>query len=68
MNKEEINKTFFEDLHQIQMNQINNTAIEDARKAILGLLLYSKTDHRDDIQGKDEAIENALKWLKDNPS
>ena len=64
----EINKQLFEDLHESQMNSINNSIIEDARKVILGLLLYSKTDYRDNVQGRDEAIENALKWLKNHAS
>ena len=64
----EINKTFFEDLHQIQMNQINASELKEARKIILGLLMYAKTDHRDDIAGKDEAVLNAIEWLKNNQS
>ena len=68
MNKEQINKAFFEDLHEIQTNQINTSLLKDARKVILGLLMYSKTDPRDNIQGKDETILNALEWLKNNQS
>ena len=34
MNKEKINKTFFEDLHQLQMNQINTSELKQARKVI----------------------------------
>ena len=66
MNKNEINKMFFEDLHEIQMNKINTSELKKAKKVILGLLMYSKTDPNDNIQGKDEAVLNALEWLKNN--
>ena len=66
MNKQEINKTFFEDLHESQMDNINNSIIEDARKVILSLLLYVQSHHRDDIPGKDEAIAEGLKWINKN--
>ena len=66
MNKNEINKMFFEDLHEIQMNKINTSELKEAKKVILGLLMYSKTDPKDNIQGKDEAVLNALEWLKNN--
>ena len=68
MNKENINKTFFEDLYQIQMNQINTSELKQARKVILGLLTQVSNNHRDDIAGKDEAVLNALEWLKNNQS
>ena len=68
MNKENINKTFFEDLYQIQMNQINTSELKEARKVILGLLTQVSNNHRDDIAGKDEAVLNALEWLKNNQS
>ena len=68
MNKEKINKTFFEDLHQLQMNQINTSELKNARKVILGLLTQVNSDHRDDIAGKDDAVLNALEWLKNNQS
>ena len=68
MNKEEINKAFFEDLHEIQMNQMNTSALKDARKVILGLLTQVSGNHRDNIPGKDNAILDALKWLKNNQS
>jgi len=67
MNKEEINKTFFEDLHQIQINQINASELKDARKVILSLMLYISAEHGD-VKGKDQAISDALKWLKNNQS
>ena len=68
MNKENINKTFFEDLYQIQMNQINTSELKEARKVILGLLTQVSNNHRDDIAEKDEAVLNALEWLKNNQS
>ena len=68
MSKENINKTFFEDLYQIQMNQINTSELKEARKVILGLLTQVSNNHRDDIAGKDEAVLNALEWLKNNQS
>ena len=68
MNKEQINKTFFEDLHEIQMNQINASIIDDARKVILGLITHISSGHRDDTVEKDEAILGALKWLKNHGS
>ena len=67
MNKEEINKTFFEDLHQIQMNQMNTSALKNARKVILNLMLYISAEHGD-VRGKDQAVSEALKWLKNNQS
>ena len=68
MNKEEINKTFFEDLHEIQMNKINTSIIDDARKVILKLILYMNTSDKGMNPEKDEAILEALKWLKNHRS
>ena len=68
MNKEEINKTFFEDLHQIQMNQMNTSVIDDARKVILKLILYMNTSDKGMNLEKDKAILEALKWLKNHRS
>ena len=69
MNIKEINKTFFEDLHQIQMNQINTSILKDARKIILNLLLYAQSGAMgDEAPGRDEAVLNALEWLKNNQS
>ena len=75
MNKEQINKTFFEDLHEIQINKINidkylkpYTAIDDARKVMLKLILYmNATDKGMNIK-KDEAVLDALRWIKNNAS
>ena len=68
MNKEEINKAFFEDLYEIQMNQINTSVIDDARKVILKLILYINTSDKGKNLEKDEAILEALKWLKNHKS
>ena len=68
MNKEEINKAFFEDLHEIQMNQINTSALKDARKVILRLITHVSNHNRNDISEADDAILNALEWLKNNKS
>ena len=68
MDKEQINKTFFEDLHEIQMNQINTSVIDDARKVILKLILYMNTSDKGMNTEKDEAILEALKWLKNHRS
>ena len=66
MNKEQINKTFFEDLHEIQMNQINTSSLKNARKVILGLL--SRVSGYDKYESKetDDAVLDALEWLKNN--
>ena len=68
MNKEQINKEFFEDLHQIQMNQINASALKDARKVILKLITQVSNNLRADTAGKDDAVLDALEWLKNNQS
>ena len=68
MNKEQINKTFFEDLHQIQTNQINTSVIDDARKVMLKLILYMNTADKGMNAEKDEAILDALKWIKNHAS
>ena len=65
---EEINKIFFEDLHQIQMNQINASELKEARKVILGLLTHVSDQNRHNSSESDEAIANALEWLKNNQS
>ena len=63
---EEINKIFFEDLHQIQMNKINASELKEARKVILGLLTHVSDQNRHNSSESDEAILNALEWLKNN--
>ena len=68
MNKKKINKTFFEDLHEIQMNKINTSIIDDARKVILKLILYMNTTNKGISPEKDDAVLNALEWLKNNQS
>ena len=68
MNKEQINKVFFEDLHGIQMNKINTSVIDDARKVILKLILYMNNPDKGINTEKDKAVLNALEWLKNNQS
>ncbi len=68
MNRKKINKTFFEDLHQLQMNQINTSELKNARKVILGLLTHVSDQNRHNSSESDEAILNALEWLKNNQS
>ena len=68
MNKEAINKAFFEDLHEIQMNQINTSALKDARKVILGLLAHVSGYDKYNPRETDEAVLDALEWLKNNQS
>lgn len=68
MNKKEINKVFFEDLHQIQMNKINTSELKNARKVILGLITHVSDQNRHNSSESDEAILNALEWLKTNQS
>lgn len=64
----EIHKQLFESMHNTQMTSINESIIKDARKVILGLLTQVSGNHRDNIPGKDNAILDALKWLKNNKS
>ena len=68
MNKKEIDKTFFEDLYQLQMNKINSSELKKARKVILGLLTHVSAQNRHNSSESDEAILNALEWLKNNQS
>ena len=64
----EIHKQLFESMHNTQMTSINESIIKDARKVILGRLTQVSGNHRDNIPGKDNAILDALKWLKNNNS
>jgi hypothetical protein len=66
MNKQEINKTFFEDLYESQINIVNDNIIEDASKIILRLLYYMSTSDRGVDMKKDETVRDALKWLKNH--
>ena len=68
MNKEEINKMFFEDLYKIQKNEIHFSAVKNAKKVILELLTHVSDQNRHNSSESDEAILNALKWLKNNQS
>jgi hypothetical protein len=64
----EIHKQLFESMHNTQITSINESIIKDARKVILGLVTHVDANDRDDIPGKDEAVLNALEWLKNNQS
>ena len=65
----EIHKQLFESMHNIQMTSINESIIKDARKIILNLLLYAQSGAMgDEAPGRDEAVLNALEWLKNNQS
>jgi tRNA nucleotidyltransferase/poly(A) polymerase len=66
MNKQEINKTFFEDLHKSQINTVNDSIIEDAATVILRLLYFISTSDKSVDMKKDETIIEALKWLKNH--
>jgi len=63
-----INKDFFETLHSTQMNTINKSVISDARKVILKLILYMNTADKGISAEKDEAVLDALRWIKNNVS
>ena len=65
MNK--IHKQLFESMHNTQMTSINESIIKDARKVILKLILYMNTTDKGISPEKDEAVLDALKWLKNNP-
>ena len=65
----EIHKQLFESMHNTQMTSINESIIKDARKIILNLLLYAQSGAMgDEAPGRDEAVLNALEWLKNNQS
>ena len=66
MNKQEINKTFFENLHTSQINTVNDSIIEDAATIILRLLYFISTSDKSVDMKKDETIIEALKWLKNH--
>ena len=63
----EIHKQLFESMHNTQMTSINESIIKDARKVILKLILYMNTTDKGISPEKDEAVLDALKWLKNNP-
>ena len=64
----EIHKQLFESMHNTQMTSINESIIKDARKAILGLLSHVSDQNRHNSSESDNAILNALEWLKNNQS
>ena len=65
---EKIHKQLFESMHNTQMTSINESIIKDARKVILGLLAHVSNQNRHNSSESDNAILNALKWLKNNQS
>jgi len=64
----EIHKQLFESMHNTQMTSINESIIKDARKVILKLMLYMNTTNKGISPEKDDAVLNALEWLKNNQS
>ena len=64
----EIHKQLFESMHNTQMTSINESIIKDARKVILGLLAHVSDQNRHNSSESDNAILNALEWLKNNQS
>ena len=64
----EIHKQLFESMHNTQMTSINESIIKDARKVILGLITHVSGRHRNDTSEADDAVLNALEWLKNNKS
>ena len=66
MNKQEINKTFFEDLHKSQINTVNDSIIEDAATIILRLLYFISTSDKGIDMKKDKTIIEAHRWLKNH--
>tara|TARA_R110002020_G_scaffold65366_7_gene172691 strand:+ start:1145 stop:1297 length:153 start_codon:yes stop_codon:yes gene_type:complete len=50
------------------MNKTNNIQLKEARKVILGLLTHVSDQNRHNSLESDEAIANALEWLKNNQS
>jgi hypothetical protein len=64
----EIHKQLFESMHNTQMTSINESIIKDARKVILGLITHVSDQNRHNSSESDNAILNALEWLKNNQS
>jgi len=64
----EIHKQLFESMHNTQMTSINESIIKDARKVILGLIAHVSDQNRHNSSESDNAILNALEWLKNNKS
>ena len=64
----EIHKQLFESMHNTQMTSINESIIKDARKVILGLIKHVSDQNRHNSSESDNAILNALEWLKNNQS
>ena len=63
-----IHKQLFESMHNTQMASINESIIKDARKVILKLVTHVGSRNRNDTSEADDAVLNALEWLKNNQS
>ena len=62
LNKQ-INNIFFKALHTEQMNNINESIVEEAGAIILKLV---EAISDNDLEGYDELETRALQWLKNN--
>ena len=62
LNKQ-INNIFFNALHTEQMNNINESIVEEAGAIILKLV---EAISDNDLEGYDELETRALQWLKNN--
>ena len=62
----ELHEQYFEGLYDSQMKCVNNAIIKDAKTVILKLILYMNTSDKGINLEKDEAVLEALKWLKNN--
>ena len=62
LNKQ-INNIFFKALHTEQMNNINESIVEEAGAIILKLM---EAISDNDLEGYDELETRALQWLKNN--
>lgn len=63
-----IHEQLFKSMHNTQMTSINESIIKDARKVILGLITHVSDQNRHNSSESDNAILNALEWLKNNQS
>ena len=62
----EIHKQLFESMHNTQMTSINESIIKDARKVILKLVKHISSHNSNNTLQADDAVLNALEWLKNN--
>ena len=64
----EIHDQLFKSMQNTQIASINESIIKDAKKVILGLLPHITDQNRHNSSESDNAILNALEWLKNNQS